>query len=101
MPRLKGGSNELENLALACFGCNGRKQAKTQAIDPETGEMANLYNPRTQRWVDHFCWNKDTTRILGKTPTGRATIEALSLNRTNVVNLRRLLASVGLHPPQY
>ncbi len=99
LPRLKGGSNQLNNLAWACFGCNGRKQARTQAIDPETGKLANFYNPRTQRWADHFRWNKDTTVMVGKTPEGRATIEALNINRPNIVNLRRLLIAVGLHPP--
>ena len=101
LPRQKGGSNELNNLAWACFGCNGRKQARTKATDPETGKQANFYNPRTQRWADHFCWNKDTTIMVGKTSTGRATIESLRLNRPNIVNLRRLLIAVGLHPPHF
>lgn len=38
-------------------------------------------------------------QIIGLTPTGRATVEALRLNRPEVVNLRRLLFAHGEHPP--
>ena len=50
--------------------------------------MVPLYHPRQHRWPDHFAWNEDTTIVIGLTPTGRATVEALRLNRENVVNLR-------------
>ncbi|MEC4814365.1 MAG: hypothetical protein SAK29_13975 [Scytonema sp. PMC 1069.18] len=49
---------------------------------------------------EHFSWNDDFTKVIGKTSCGRATVEALQLNRIGVVNLRRLLTSAGLHPPQ-
>jgi hypothetical protein len=58
-----------------------------------------LYHPRRHRWEDHFGWSEDFTRIIGLTPTGRATVEALLLNRSGVVNLRRLLYQHGAHPP--
>lgn len=48
---------------------------------------------------DHLRWSADLTRIEGKTPLGRATIEVLRLNRTGIVNLRRVLTAGGLHPP--
>lgn len=38
-------------------------------------------------------------QIIGRTPTGRATVTALRLNRKELVNLRELLLAVGLHPP--
>ena len=98
-PRQLGGATTLENLAWACFGCNGRKHTKTNYIDPATGESVTLFNPRQQTWHEHFSWNKDTTQLVGQTPCGRATIDALALNRPGVTNLRRLLASAGLHPP--
>lgn len=44
-------------------------------------------------------WSSEFTRILGVTPTGRATVEALLLNREGVVNLRRALYALGEHPP--
>ena len=46
------------------------------------------------------CWSDDFTQVIGKTPCGRATVEALRLNRFGVVNLRRLLRSANLHPPE-
>jgi hypothetical protein len=69
------------------------------ARDPVTGKMARLFQPRKQRWEDHLAWNEDCTMVLGLTPTGRATVRALQLNRKGVVNLRRLLFAVQLHPP--
>jgi hypothetical protein len=95
-----GGATTSENLAWACFGCNGRKHTKISGIDPSAGQAAALFNPRRQNWREHFSWNEDTTQVVGQTLCGRATIEALSLNRPGVINLRRLLASAGLHPPQ-
>jgi hypothetical protein len=58
-----------------------------------------LYHPRQQHWHDHFAWNNDFTLIIGLTPTGRATIQALHLNRSELVNLRRVLYAMGEHPP--
>jgi HNH endonuclease len=99
-PRQAGGETILENLAWSCFGCNSYKHAKVQGTDPETGEKIALYNPRRQAWSEHFEWDDDFTRVLGKTPYGRATVEALHLNRFGVVNLRRLLFAANLHPPE-
>lgn len=99
-PRQAGGETIAENLAWACFGCNGRKHTKTTHPDPETGQEVRLFHPRKQLWSEHFGWNDDYTQVIAKTPCGRATVEALLLNRTGVVNLRRLLTSAGLHPPE-
>ena len=99
-PRQVGGPTASENLAWACFGCNGRKFTKTTHIDPLTGEAVPLLNPRQQSWYEHFAWSEDSTHHIGQTPSGRATIDALSLYRQGVVILRRLLTSAGLHPPK-
>jgi hypothetical protein len=98
-PRQAGGETVLENLAWSCLGCNSYKQARTQAIDPETGQPELFFNPRTSAWNEHFSWSDDFTTIIGKTACGRATVEALRLNRSGIVNLRRLLVMAGLHPP--
>lgn len=50
-------------------------------------------------WQAHFIWSDDYLEIIGISPTGRATVKALNLNRLGVVNLRRLLLLDGLHPP--
>jgi hypothetical protein len=98
-PRSQGGKAHLDNLALACEGCNSHKYTKTEGYDPVTGETVPLYHPRQQKWRDHFCWNDDFTLIIGLTPTGRATVETLQLNREGLANLRRVLYAMGEHPP--
>jgi hypothetical protein len=87
------------NLAFSC-GCNSYKGDRTSARDPETGRRAALFHPRRQQWSRHFTWNEDLTLIIGRTATGRATIDALRLNRPELVNLRRALCVIGEHPPQ-
>lgn len=90
----------MDNLANACGGCNGCKYNKTHAPDPLTNDIVPLYNPRTQKWEEHFTWSKDFLHIIGITPIGRATEKALKLNRSGVVNLRRLFILEGIHPPK-
>ncbi len=99
VPRARGGASDPTNLALSCQGCNNRKFTATDAIDPSTGELTPLYNPREHRWSEHFAWNDDFTALIGLTPTGRATIVKLVLNRAAVVNLRRVLREADEHPP--
>lgn len=99
IPRSKGGETTLDNLALACQGCNNHKYNKTVGIDSINNIFVPLYHPRKQLWHQHFAWNQNFTEIVGLTPTGRATVETLKLNRKGVVNLRQVLYSVGEHPP--
>lgn len=100
LPVSLGGSNRLDNLALACFHCNRRKTDRLMAIDPEEGTTVPLFHPRRDIWRDHFVWSGDGLRIIGLTPVGRATIEALALNRERVVNIRAADVEVGRHPPE-
>lgn len=100
IPRSQGGKTALDNLALACQGCNGHKYNKIEGYDPVSGQIVSLYHPRQQEWSSHFTWNDDYTLIVGLTPTGRATIEALQLNREGVVNLRKVLYIMAEHPPK-
>ncbi len=58
----------------------------------------DLFNPRQQKWSEHFEWAENFTQLRGKTACGHATVVALKLNRPGVVNLRQLLAAAGLHP---
>ena len=99
LPLQAGGSDDLENLALACQGCNNYKFTRTRGQDPVTGETAVLFHPRRAQWSDNFIWTNDFTGIVGLTPTGRATVEILQLNRPGLVNLRRVLYAAGEHPP--
>jgi len=99
LPRSRAGADALDNLAWSCQACNNRKHTATQAIDPQTGNMAALYHPRQHTWGEHFRWSDDWLTLIGQTPTGRATIARLDLNRYNVVNLREVLGPAGKHPP--
>ncbi len=100
MPRSLNGPTTAENLALCCHGCNQHKSDRTSASDPITGTPVPLFHPREQRWDEHFAWSEDCTSMLGVTPTGRATISALQLNRSGLLNLRRVLYAIGEHPPK-
>ncbi len=99
VPISKNGTDQLDNLALSCQGCNNRKYTHTEAIDPVTGSTVPLYHPRQQNWTEHFVWSEDFSRMIGITPVGRATIVRLDLNRSGVVNLREVLSLTKLHPP--
>jgi hypothetical protein len=99
LPLQAGGGDDQANLALACQGCNNHKYTKTESLDPATGTLVPLFHPRRQRWNEHFVWSYDFARILGLTPTGRATVETLRLNREGLVNLRAVLFELGEHPP--
>jgi hypothetical protein len=96
---LAAGATRAENLWLACRRCNGFKGAQTAAPDPLTGQVATLFNPRTQIWQEHFQWSDDGTQIVGVTAGGRATVTALKLNSAEICAARRLWVSVGWWPP--
>lgn len=100
LPKAKGGGDLEENLWLSCRLCNEAKGVLTEALDPETGEVVPLFNPRTQRWTDHFTWDQTGTHIIGKTPIGRAPVVALSLNCELRVLARALWVEAGWHPPE-
>ncbi|WP_437311028.1 HNH endonuclease [Sorangium sp. So ce388] len=96
-PRHEGGLTTVENLALACVSCSLRKGARTHGKDPATGDPASLFHPRWARWEDHFDVTGELL-IAGKTPTGRATVELLRMNRPLVVEIRREEALRGRFP---
>ena len=98
-PVSRGGKTIAENLALSCQTCNNYKYTKTEALDPVTNQSVSLFHPRKMVWEDHFTWNEDVTQAIGITLVGRATIALLQINREGVVNMRRVLAIMGYHPP--
>lgn len=100
VPKAAGGSSDEENLWMACRPCNSYKGDRTAGVDPMTSEMVALYHPRQQKWTKHFVWSDDGTHIIGLTPCGRTTVEALKLNNSFAVAVRRSWISVGWHPPQ-
>jgi HNH endonuclease len=105
IPRSLGGSDEVDNLALACRRCNERRYNFVAGIDPETQEIVPLFNPRRQEWGSHFTWTEDGVIIQGTTAIGRATCMRLDLNdlrypeHDSIRQTRRFWRKTGLHPP--
>lgn len=100
LPLARGGSDDESNLWLACPICNSHKSDKVQAVDPETGATAPLFNPRTQRWSEHFRWSEDGLRIIGRTAIGRAAVIALHLSDDpDALEVRSYWVLAGWHPP--
>ena len=98
IPVTLGGSNDEVNLCPACRLCNLYKSNQIEAVDPVTKAIVALFNPRTQAWSDHFQWGTDGAIIIGVSPIGRATVEALRLNNEIAVEVRRNWVLVGWHP---
>ena len=99
-PRKRGGPDELWNLALACWPCNRRKYWVTSSPDPQSRLDVPLFNPRRDVWDEHFEFSVETGEILGRTPTGRATVLRLGFNRPRAVRARVVWALIGWFPPQ-
>ena len=89
-----GGATSFENLAWACFDCNRFKGSDIASLDPLTGELVPLFDPRTQVWHEHFELIGGGT-IHPLTPIGRATEHLLKLNLDERVEARNLLAALG------
>ncbi len=100
-PKGNEGTDEEENLWLACRLCNNFKKTQTEGRDPESGLMVPLFNPRKQQWSEHFSWSEDGTHILGKTPIGRVTVLALHLNNPIAVTVRQAWIAGGWSPPEW
>jgi hypothetical protein len=100
VPQSQGGSDDEDNLWLACHSCNLFKSDQTHGRDPVTGRMVPLFNPRRQAWKRHFGWSENGELIIGLTACGRATIVALNLNNLVAVTVRRNWISAGWHPPE-
>jgi hypothetical protein len=86
IPKKHEGSDELDNLALACIDCNLHKGSNLAGIDPDTNEVTELFHPRRQEWDAHFVWAGII--IVGQTAVGRATIRVLNMNSEDQLALR-------------
>lgn len=82
------------NLALSCYNCNSFKGPNIAGIDSATQALTRLFHPRQDLWEMHFIW--DGPRLSGQTAIGRSTIDVLSINLTERIELRRHLLSLGV-----
>ncbi len=99
IPLTKNGTDDIDNLALACFHCNRKKSDKITGTDTQSGVELPLFNPRKDSWNEHFVWSADGLSIVGLTPIGLATVTALVLNRERAIDIRAADKAIGRHPP--
>lgn len=92
-----GGATVPENLAFACVFCNRCKGTDLGSIMPGTSRLIRFFNPRVDRWGDHFRF--DGSRISALTDVGEVTIRILDLNAPDRVLEREQLSSVHRYPP--
>lgn len=97
VPQSRGGHTWLDNLAWACPSCNLHKANRVAAVDPDTRNQVPLFHPRVDHWHEHFGWYG--YRVVGRTPIGRATVAALSLNHPRRIQIRQAEELFGLFPP--
>ncbi len=90
------GETTLENLALSCTLCNRRKGSDISSLDPSTGNLSALFNPRIQHWSEHF--RLDGASIVGLTAEGRTTVAFLQLNTMERLIERSEFIRAGLYP---
>ena len=91
--RQHGGTDDAENLALACRRCNGYKGPNLASIDPDTGLVTRLFNPRVDKWHDHFFIQDHI--IEGCTHVGRSTVKLLNMNDPDRIQVRAELDALG------
>jgi hypothetical protein len=91
-----GGQTVPENLVLACLPCNRHKGSDLTSLDPITGKITPLFNPRIQVWSEQF--ELEAGFIKGLNATGRTTLFLLKINEAKRLRLRQALASQGLYP---
>ena len=97
IPRCLGGLSEFDNLAWACPSCNLHKSNHVEVQASAVHEAVPLFNPRIDKWDDHFRW--DGYYITGLTPVGQATIDVLRLNHERRIRIRQAEALFDLFPP--
>ncbi|MGH1393152.1 MAG: HNH endonuclease [Trichormus sp.] len=99
LPISAGGKTSFENLCLSCPSCNRYKASRQTALDRETQQEVFLFHPQQQLWSEHFAWSEDVTEITPLTSVGRATIDALKMNRSQLIRVRKMWVKLGEHPP--
>src|SRR3954453_8456323 len=80
-----GGPDDPSNLCVAGERGNVFKGSGLTGIDPETGQIEPLFNPRTQVWAEHF--ELRGPMLVGLTPTGRTTVRLLSMKAGEATRL--------------
>jgi len=91
-----GGQTEADNLAYSCVFCNRQKGSDIGSILWRTDEFIRFFNPRIDRWGEHF--RLDGAVIQPQTGIGEVTGRILGFNHSNRLLERRTLMAVGRYP---
>jgi hypothetical protein len=91
-----GGATDPENLAYACAFCNRAKGSDIGSIVPHTGRFVRFFNPRIDRWADHF--TLDGLTIVAISDIGEVTVRILDFNDSDRLLERQTLSEVGRYP---
>lgn len=91
-----GGLTESQNLALACTVCNRTKGSDIGSLVWETGRFVRFFNPRTDKWSEHF--RLQGVEIVPITEIGIATNNILKFNDSERLMERQELAELGRYP---
>ena len=76
--------------------CNRHKGTDLGSIARATGELVRFFNPRIDRWIDHF--QLDGARIKPLTNVGEVTVRILGFNNAERVLERADLIDLGRYP---
>lgn len=93
-----GGATDAGNLAFACFFCNRFKGSDIGSLVPGTGRFAPFFNPRTDRWAEHFFFNEHDLKIMPVGDVGIVTERILRFNDPERVLERTELYENGSYP---
>ncbi len=93
-----GGTTTGDNLAFACIACNRYKGSDIGSVLSETGDLVRLFNPRIDRWADHFALDIDGATIIALTNIGAVTVRLLKLSTAERVMERSALRDAGRYP---
>ena len=78
-PNSIAAGDEAANLAMTCDRCNLHKGTNLAGVDPQTGQVTPLFDPRTMVWAEHF--TAVGAEVLRLTPKGRTTAELFGNER--------------------
>jgi hypothetical protein len=90
-----GGSSELHNLAYACATCNRAKGSDVGSIST-SGEFTRFFNPRRDRWAEHFRLEGATIHPL--TLIGEVTMHIFGFNDSIRLHEREEMIRFSKYP---
>jgi hypothetical protein len=93
-----GGPTIADNLAIACAVCNRAKGSDIASIVPGLQAIVRLFNPRADRWAEHFRFDERSLRTEGISDIGAATAALLGFNEVERILERQWLAQIGHLP---